>query len=398
MANGIKIGNSDITLKLGSSDVTAAYLGDTLVYSGGTPPVPSYSGQYLTFVAQDDGTFTFTPQNSNVISYSLDSGATWSQGNSVSVESGQKVMWKGEMIPYLSDSGIGNFSSTINFHVEGNIMSLLYGDNFRGQTDLTGKDGAFRSLFDTSASVTSAENLILPSTTLTQSCYSQMFRNCTSLTTAPELPATTLAMDCYRSMFEGCTSLTTAPSLPATTLADACYENMFGKCTILTIAPELPATTLAKSCYSQMFNDCTSLTTAPSLPATTLANYCYQSMFRDCTSLTTAPSLPATTLAKYCYYYMFYGCESLSAITCLATDISASNCTISWVSNVAASGIFTKASSMTSWTEGTNGIPIGWTVVDYMPPYTKWIAIYNDNSISSAQCDSTSAISQNEIS
>lgn len=38
MANGIKIGNSDITLKVGSSDVTAAYIGDTLVYSGGTQP------------------------------------------------------------------------------------------------------------------------------------------------------------------------------------------------------------------------------------------------------------------------------------------------------------------------------------------------------------------------
>lgn len=34
----VKIGNSDITLKLGSSDVTAAYIGDTLVYSGGTQP------------------------------------------------------------------------------------------------------------------------------------------------------------------------------------------------------------------------------------------------------------------------------------------------------------------------------------------------------------------------
>lgn len=38
----VKIGNSDITLKLGSSDVTAAYIGDTLVYSGGTPPTPEW--------------------------------------------------------------------------------------------------------------------------------------------------------------------------------------------------------------------------------------------------------------------------------------------------------------------------------------------------------------------
>ena len=34
-----------------------------------------------------------------------------------------------------------------------------------------------------------------------------MFRNCTSLTTAPELPATTLAESCYSYMFYGCTKL-----------------------------------------------------------------------------------------------------------------------------------------------------------------------------------------------
>lgn len=43
----VKIGNNDITLKLGSSDVTAAYIGNTLVYSGGTPPTPTL--QWVTF-------------------------------------------------------------------------------------------------------------------------------------------------------------------------------------------------------------------------------------------------------------------------------------------------------------------------------------------------------------
>ena len=32
---------------------------------------------------------------------------------------------------------------------------------------------------------------------------------------------------CYRNMFKGCSSLTTAPELPATILADHCYEYMF---------------------------------------------------------------------------------------------------------------------------------------------------------------------------
>ena len=46
-----------------------------------------------------------------------------------------------------------------------------------------------------------------PPTKLETSCYLGMFRDCTLLTTAPELPATTLASYCYQRMFDGCTSL-----------------------------------------------------------------------------------------------------------------------------------------------------------------------------------------------
>ena len=98
------------------------------------------------------------------------------------------------------------------------------------------------------------------------------------------------------------------------------------------------------------------------LPATTLTDECYSGMFSGCTSLTKAPDLPATTLASYCYRRMFSGCTSLRSIKCLATNISASNCTADWLSGVSATGTFTKASSMTDWTEGASGIPAGWTV------------------------------------
>ena len=87
-------------------------------------------------------------------------------------------------------------------------------------------------------------------------------------------------------------------------------------------------------------------------------------MFKGCTSLTTAPELPATTLTTYCYQWMFQLCTNLNYIKCLATDISASNCTTGWVNNVASTGTFVKAASMSSWTTGTNGIPEGWTVLE----------------------------------
>ena len=138
-----------------------------------------------------------------------------------------------------------------------------------------------------------------------------------------------------------------------------------------TSAPTLPATTLAEWCYSSMFAGCSSLTTAPALPATTLAESCYEFMFTACTSLTAAPVLPATTLTKECYYGMFRHCFELASVTCLATDISASECTKEWLKNagrdVSGQKTFTTPST-TAWSNDDNGIPNGWTRVDYVAP------------------------------
>ena len=91
--------------------------------------------------------------------------------------------------------------------VKGNIMSLLFGDDFIGKTDLTGYDYAFTYLFYNNQNIIGAENLVLPATTLADGCYGGMFSNCSSLTTAPELPATVLVDGCYSYMFYGCTNL-----------------------------------------------------------------------------------------------------------------------------------------------------------------------------------------------
>ena len=304
------------------------------------PKPHDYSNDYLTFVAEEDGTFKFS---GNSVNYSVDDGETWielaNNTDSPTVPAGGKIMWNAELTP--TSNGIGKFSSSGSFTAQGNAMSLLYGDNFIGQTSLSEKNHAFYDLFNNCTSLTSAENMSLPATTLAETCYENMFNGCTSLTNVPELPATTLAIGCYYRMFEGCTSLTTAPVLPATTLSQYCYQNMFAGCTSLTTASELPATTFERSCYYGMFSGCTSLITAPALPATTVVDDCYNNMFQ--------------------------GCTHLNSITCLATDIFISYCTINWVNGVAATGTFTKAASMTSWKTGTSGIPSGWTVEDYQP-------------------------------
>lgn len=99
---------------------------------------------------------------------------------------------------------------------------------------------------------------------------------------------------------------------------------------------------------------------APLLPSTTLKSYCYYCMFYNCTGLTVSPTLPATTLVSRCYYQMFYGCSSLSEVRIAATDISATNCLGSWLSNVASSGNFHCVQGV-SYSSGVSGIPSGWT-------------------------------------
>ena len=414
----IKIGDLDIDkLYLGSSDDVKVYLGDTLLYPQGQH---DYSQDYFTIVSEEDRN-TISLKNTGytnsssmdsywksvTISASTDGGSTWRKfttsrnGTATfgTINKGDKILFKSITSKFSNtNSAYHYFNSTKNISAEGNILSLLYGDDFLSYDSLPSisskekdKTQQLGCIFKGNKKIISAENLILKPTTLSPKCYASMFEGCTSITTAPELPATTLANNCYSNMFknctsltkaptsigvsstiiadfccylmfESCTSITTAPELPATTLANDCYGNMFEGCTSITTAPELPATTLANGCYSNMFKNCKSLTTAPELPATTLANNCYRDMFNSCTSLTTAPELTATTLAYSCYARMFYGCTSLSTITCLAIDISASYCTENWVNGVADIGTFKKHSNMSSWTTGVNGIPSGWAV------------------------------------
>lgn len=323
-----------------------------------------YSQDYLTFVAQTDGlTVRLLFADSNVFQYSTDSGATWNSiansGTTSSVNSGQTIMFKASGLTPNAFNGIGNLVPSAASKVQGNIMSLIYGDNFMGQTTLT-TDNTFLGLFSDCTGLTSAENLILPATTLTEFCYDSMFKGCYNLTVAPELPATSLTTQCYASMFWGCESLTTAPVLSATTLAQHCYADMFYDCISLTSASELPATTLTYGCYSHMFYGCTSLTTAPVLSATTLAERCCEMMFLGCTSLTAAPVLYATTMKSQCYDYMFSGCTNLNYVKCLAQQTSWPY-TTSWVDGVASTGTFVKDAN-TTWPSGVNGIPNNWTI------------------------------------
>lgn len=214
-------------------------------------PTHDYSQDYLTFNVLTDGTIVWNSigsGQSKTIQYKVNDGG-WttisaSSASSISVVTGDVVRFKGTNTSYAKDksnySGFEGGTAMVN--VEGNIMSLVYGDNFVGNTGLTGTYN-FCSLLK-KLKVVSAENLVLPSTTLTNYCYRAMFSWCTDLIKAPELPATGLSQGCYWYMFEQC-AITKAPTLPATELVRECYGNMFIDCASLNYVKCLATTGLS---------------------------------------------------------------------------------------------------------------------------------------------------------
>ena len=101
------------------------------------------------------------------------------------------------------------------------------------------------------------------------------------------------------------------------------------------------------------------------LPVKQLEYYVYEQMFWYCTNLEKGPKILAETMAVGSCSAMFSNCISLKYVYCMATDITASNCTQNWLSSaVNSTGTFVKHPNMTSWERGKDGIPLKWTVID----------------------------------
>ena len=121
----------------------------------------------------------------------------------------------------------------------------------------------------------------------------------------------------------------------------------------------------ADNAFSCLFNTSGNIINHPFkdivLPATTLTKYCYSQMFTSCKKLTRAPELPATVVPEGAYYAMFSRCSELRYVKCLATTLGEYS-TSGWLNNVYSYGTFVKASSMTGWESGVDGIPSSWAV------------------------------------
>jgi len=156
--------------------------------------ISDYSQEYFTIKSLEDNniiTFTKYAQDSNYIiddkpiKYSKDLN-TWTDisfttgnGSSVILNSGEKLYLKGnnsaygEKLFYNSYLSAANILSSKKIDVMGNIMSLVYEDNFINNNTI--EPYTFPSLFYNNNKLVNAKDLILPATTLTTQCYYQMF-------------------------------------------------------------------------------------------------------------------------------------------------------------------------------------------------------------------------------
>lgn len=166
-------------------------------------------------------------------------------------------------------------------------------------------------------------------------------------------------------LFKDCSSMTSAPTLPATTLSNYCYCGMFEGCTSILTPPALPITTMQTGCYKRMFKGCSALTDVAGLTASAIVQDCCYEMFANCTSIASA-SVEASSITSNGYAGLFNGCTSLNSLA-VGFDTWGSDATYlaDWVKGVAASGSFvcsTELGTDATIARGDNRCPTGWNV------------------------------------
>lgn len=171
----------------------------------------------------DDGDFDIYPKNGKI---KLD------PTQRVYFRSNSNTDYNGGIFQCSSKENMSNKEG--NFHVGGNIASLLVGDNF--ETDGPGiKKYTFLDFFKNHTGLNDASDLVIPMESAPGNCFKSMFDSCTGLLDSPKiLPATSLGATCYRNMFYNCSSLRSAPLLPSQTAGSA-YQRMFYGCSNLTV-------------------------------------------------------------------------------------------------------------------------------------------------------------------
>lgn len=272
-----------------------------------------YSKEYFTLTAIDNCSFNRKniPSGTPDVSYSMDRGKTWAVWSStINVPAGKSVILKC-VKPELNGS-IGWIYSEGKFNTSGNIMSIVYGDDFQLYDEVTCQR-AFTEIFRTCDTIVDASNLIFPTLPGRSAC-DWMFAS-SSLVHAPKL----LKHD------------------------GSNYGENYGS-------------------YLHMFHTCKSLITAPEIVTNLPSNSMCSQMFVNCTSLENGPTIKGIRLGDEAFDKMFEGCTNLHRIGLLTKEVRIFSSGFStWLNGVAEHGTFIMPSDA-NWTAADVNLPEGWAV------------------------------------
>ena len=201
------------------------------------PPEPAYSAMPLTFEIISGGTIKwvllkYSGDATATIQYKLNNGnwtnvtaAKSASATEIQVSAGDIIQFRGNNSQYsVGDRDYCHFRCTAHYNAMGNVMSLINSTNYENLTQLQSAY-AFASIFCDNKGIETAENLVLPATSLTENCYYHMFSGCTNLTVGPELLAKTLKTSSYEGMFSECSNLSYVKCLATNMLATNCTTN-----------------------------------------------------------------------------------------------------------------------------------------------------------------------------
>jgi len=265
----IKIGSNTIdNVKIGNNDVKI-YLGDTQIFPESLPPQPTHSGG-LRFTALEStniafsifGTLTTIP----TLNYSINGGTetAYTLGTQIALSVGDYCEFYGDNDSFSTGtSNYISFSSTGNVNASGNIMSLV--DSSCESLEIP-NDYCFAKLFYQCTKLINAKDLLLPATTLKIRAYYYFFRECSNLITAPrELPANLIKSGAYSYMFYS-TSIEKSPNILATSGESNCCSYMFRGCSQLNELCKLSIIDIPITCCLYMYTDCSKIkiSTTPS--------------------------------------------------------------------------------------------------------------------------------------
>ena len=171
--------------------------------------------------------------------------------------------------------------------VSGNIMSMIYGDDFL----LYDSKDKFKFWGEWNYTVSNADNLSMPRIITQKDSCDNMFSN-TPITSLPKLPAKTVPEGCYQWIFGGCQNLTDLSSykLDAKYVTGNSLVGMFSECSNLNLPPQFNTLTFSGGApIPYLFYNCTSLQRIPNIDLVydgTDWGANFENIYAGCTSLT----------------------------------------------------------------------------------------------------------------